>query len=480
MTVPRITLLLAAATPVSLSASAESNPFPDPISVGDIAVPIRDYARVARGSRLNLLAPDPTGRLFAVAQQGELFRIEPGDAPSPVYFDIREQPGVQLQREGGDEGFQSFAFHPEFATAGAAGFGRFYTAHSESNNARTADFLPRSVPAPSDEFVPFDTVLTEWSTPDPFAGTFAGTSREVMRIKQPVRSHNGGQQAFNTNARAGAADFGQLYFSLGDGGVGGDPQELAQDLGFVHGSILRIDPLGRDAANGRYGIPADNPFAADDDGALDEIWAYGFRNPQRIGFDPANGNLFVADIGETRVEEIDLAVAGGNYGWNAREGSLPHNGGADSADFIDPIAEYDHTDSFALPGNGNFRAITVGTVVRNASLPGLDGRLLLGDFPSGYVFTLDADGELPDGGQDPLTELLFLNEAGETKRLIDLINDGGSRTTRADLRFGHGIDGEIFVLNKVDGVIRQLVPEPATAGLLLFAGIGALLRRRRG
>ena len=474
MHTPRLPALLAAAVAAPAlapgSASAQFDPFPDRIAVGDTPVPIRDFARVEPGARLNLLAPDPTGRLFANAQQGELYRVVPGADRSPVYFNLAEQPGVQLQRSSGERGFQSFAFHPEFATAGAAGFGRFYTVHSDADTAAAVDFAPRSGNA-------FHSVLTEWTTPAPLADTFTGTSRELFRVQQPFGNHNAGQLSFNPGAGPGDADFGNLYLGLGDGGSSGDPQGLAQDLSRIHGSILRIDPLGSNSANGRYGIPAQNPFAAADDGALDEIWAYGLRNPQRFSFDPVTDNVFIADIGQNNIEELNAGVAGGNYGWANREGSFPFNGRADDPSFIDPIAEYDHTDPFVLSGNNGGRAITVGTVVRDPSILGLDGKLLVGDFPSGSVFTLDADGELPSGGQDPLTELLFVSEAGETVRLIDLIRGEGFDTGRADLRFGYGADGEVFVLNKRDGVIRQLVPEPSAA-VLLLAGAGVLLRRR--
>ncbi|BAM04599.1 PQQ-dependent sugar dehydrogenase [Phycisphaera mikurensis] len=478
----RLPALLAVAAAGSLPPAAPvaaqtNNPFPDPIPVG-IGVPIVDYARVATGARLNLLAPDPLGRLFANDQRGDLYRVVPGAAASPVYLDLAAQPGIDLRTSSGEQGFQSFAFHPEFATAGAAGFGRFYTVHSDDDRSPTPDFVPNSGNA-------FHSVLLEWTAADPLADTFSGTSRELMRIRQPFGNHNAGQLSFNPEATAGDADFGKLYLGLGDGGSGGDPQDLAQDRDNVFGSILRIDPLGTNAANGKYGIPADNPFVGEAD-VKDEIFAYGLRNPQRFSFDAVTGNAFIADIGQGAVEEINLLRAGGNYGWNEREGSfvfLNNSGVGGSARgdglYDDPIAEYDHQGAFVL-AERNGEAVTVGPVVRDPSIPGLAGRLLLGDFPSGSIFYLDASGTLPDGGQAPLQELLLVNEAGETKRLIDLINDAGvPATQRADLRFGYGADGEVFVLNKRDGVIRQLVPEPSTAAAIGTLGLLMASRRRR-
>lgn len=160
-----------------------------------------------------------------------------------------------------------------------------------------------------------------------------------------------------------------LYISLGDGGAAGDqgvghvPGGNGQEPGNILSTIIRIDPDGDDSANGQYGIPDDNPFVGTS--GLDEIFAYGFRNPFRFSFDARTGEMYIADVGQNDIEEIDLGVAGGNYGWNIKEGSFcfDPNGadpgfvfecGADDVpeevELIDPIAEYDHDEGIAVVG----------------------------------------------------------------------------------------------------------------------------------
>src|SRR5205085_1837793 len=140
---------------------------------------------------------------------------------------------------------------------------------------------------------------------------------------QPFANHNAGLAAFNPLAMPGSADFGLMYIGVADGGSGGDPLNNAQNLSSIFGKIIRIDPLGRNSANGKYGIPAANAFQRDNDPkTLGEIYAYGVRNPQRFGWDPKNGNLFLADIGQNIVEEISLVTQGANLGWNKWEASF--------------------------------------------------------------------------------------------------------------------------------------------------------------
>ena len=271
--------------------------------------------------------------------------------------------------------------------------------------------------------------------------------------------------AFNTLARPGAPDFGLLYVGVADGGSGGDPLNLAQNLGSIFGKVLRIDPLGTNSKNGKYGIPARNPFVGQQ-GALGEIYALGVRNPQRFGWDPRNGNMFLADIGQDIVEELSMVPMGGNLGWNKWEGSF----GFISRQAVDlnkrrsdpavtyPVAEYGQLDPLLQAQS----AVTGVHVYRNNAIPQLTNLLLFGDFPSGEIFYLQAD-KLPSGGQDGIRRIL-LTEGGEAKTFLKVIQEKNAKqgkmpTTRADLRFGVGPDGQVLLLNKHDGTIRLLVPD---------------------
>jgi glucose/arabinose dehydrogenase len=286
-----------------------------------------------------------------------------------------------------------------------------------------------------------------------------------MRFEQPFGNHNGGQVSYNPRAAPSSPEFGLLYIGSADGGSGGDPINLGQNLSSAFGKVLRIDPLGTNSTNGKYGIPKDNPFVGDNDpNTLGEIYALGVRNPQRFAWDSRNGNMFVADIGQNIVEEVSQITKGGNLGWNTWEGSYGfisrqavrlENPRADPK-MTFPIVEYGQVDPLLQPQS----AVTMGAVYRRKEIPQLSNLLIFGDNPSGEVFYVSAD-KLPSGGQDAIRRILF-NDKGEAKTLLQLIQDnnvaqGKPASTRADLRFGEGPNGEIFILSKRDGVIRQIV-----------------------
>ncbi len=458
-----------------------------PLATAQLTVGIENYAVIpdtGAAARMSVLTTDPVGRLFVNDQNGPLYTVDRATRAVTPYLSLANDaayPSLDL-RSGGEPGFQSFAFHPDFYNAGAAGFGRFYTMHSSDNTAPTPDFDPGGNTV-------FHSVLLEWNTDDPGAATFQAANaaqpfREVARFKQPFGNHNAGLVAFNTSVGAGDPDRNNLYVALGDGGSANDPQNNGQDTRNPYGAILRIDPTGSNSGNGQYGLVADNAFAADGDAAtIPEIYSYGLRNPQRFGWDDATGDLYIADIGQNRFEEINLAANGGNFGWRLREGEIPTPGvgGPRPPGAIDPVAAYPHDGFVTDPTVPSNYAVTLGEVARGTGIPGLDGNLLLGDFPNGVIYTLNVDSDPLDGGSDGLSELLLVTEAGERVRLIDLIRDatGNSGQNRADLRFSLGTEGEVFVLNKHDNVIRRLVaiPEPATATLLF--GTALLLAHRR-
>ena len=223
-----------------------------------------------------------------------------------------------------------------------------------------------------------------------------GAPRELIRVEQPYGNHNGGQIAFNPLAALDDADFGLLYVGSADGGSGGDPLDLAQDLNSVFGKILRIDPLGSGSGNGQYGIPAGNPFVRDGNaGTRGEVYAFGVRNPQRFGWDKKNGNMFVADIGQNNIEEVSLVEPGANLGWNAWEGSFRFISSREislvdprsESGLIYPFVEYDHK----APLLQSSVAVTGVVVYRDNALSQLTNLLLFGDLPSGEIMYAHAD-----------------------------------------------------------------------------------------
>jgi glucose/arabinose dehydrogenase len=379
------------------------------------------------------------------------------------YVDINDSTwGVLVDSRGRERGFQSFAFHPQFAERGTPGFGKFYTWTDSRRLDVTPDFRPAGGTATH------HTVLHEWTARDPMARTYDGTApREMLRVEQPFTNHNGGMIGFNPVARPGTPEFGLLYVGIADGGSGGDPLNMAQNLGSALGKIIRIDPIGRNSSNGKYGIPQSNPFAAGRRaGALPEIYAYGVRNPQRFGWDPANGNMFFVDIGQNIVEKVSLVPAGANLGWNAWEGSFRYigRGGVDTAGMRSdpsvtyPVVEYAHGDPL-LQGQA---AVSGVYVIRDNAIPPLRNRVIFSDFPSGEFFYFDAD-NLPRGGNRDFHRVLLRASGGEPATVLQIIrqkqsSEGKPVSSRADLRFGMGADGRVFLLNKADGIIRVLVP----------------------
>jgi glucose/arabinose dehydrogenase len=452
-----------------ITAQTTNQPFPSPIDAESniITVDVIEFATVpdigGAPARIMLLVTEPgTRRMFVNDMTGPLYSVSYDGRTVAEYINIDDPRwGVAVQSSGRERGFQSFAFHPDFGRQGSPGYGRFYTWTDTENNHARADFVPGGGTNTH------HTVLLEWSARDAAAPAYdGGPPREILRFEQPFANHNAGHLAFHSTATSGDAEYGLLYIGVADGGSGGDPLSLAQNPASAFGKILRIDPLATNSRNGQYGIPARNPYAGVmDSSRLGEIYALGMRNPQRFGWDPANGTMYMADIGQNIVEELSIVTPGANLGWNVWEGSFRFvsREGVDASNprgdpaFVYPVAEYAHGDPLILQ-----RAAATGVhVYRSDAIPQLRNRVLFGDFPSGEIFHFDADNP-PNGGNRGFHRVL-LRRNGEAKTFLQLIQEknreqGRELASRADLRFGAGPDGQVLLLNKADGTIRLLVP----------------------
>jgi hypothetical protein len=453
--------------PAPLPPGQTTDPFPAPIAAteGVIRVGVREFASVPdidgiAARMMNLVNETGTRRLFVNDMRGPLYSVSYDGKAVSLYLDINDPKwGVKVQSMGRERGFQSFTFHPQFGQTGTRGSGKFYTYTDTSNQTPSADFTT-SNPATT-----HDTVLLEWAAKTPGAATYDGDApRELFRLRQPFANHNAGHMAFDPLAAPGSPEFGLLYIGVADGGSGGDPMRLSQNLGSAFGKIFCIDPLGTTSANQKYGIPASNPFVKTA-GVLPEIYAYGVRNPQRFAWDSRNRNMFLADIGQNIVEEISLVTPGANLGWNDWEGSFRFIGRQAVSEekprsdpkVTYPIVEWGQIDPLLQPN-----AAASGLVVyRGAQIPQLANLVIFTDMPSGEIFYVNAD-KLPAGGQDPIRRIL-VNSNGSAKTMLAVIQgknqaQGKPPATRSDLRLSLGPDNQVFLLNKGDGTIRVLTP----------------------
>ncbi|MEX2526530.1 MAG: PQQ-dependent sugar dehydrogenase [Gemmatimonadota bacterium] len=463
-----ILLFLAVAVPSLTKAQVSGDPFPAPIPATDgaIRVGFENFAVIpdvdgAAPRVMHLEAVPGTNRIFVLDMQGPIYHMGHDGSGVTRYLDVDDPRwGVQVEATGRERGVQSFAFHPQFAQAGTPGYGRFYIWTDSRNLDPAPDYRPE------EGGDTHDTVLLEFTAGNPSATAYdGGAPRELLRKRQPYGNHNGGQLAFNPLAGPGDEDFGRLYIGSADGGSGGDPLNLAQDLSSIFGKLLLIDPLASDGPTGEYGIPAGNPYAGDDNpNTLGEIYAVGLRNPQRFAWDPANGNLFVSDIGQNTIEEINLVRRGDNLGWNVWEGSHPYvsRDGVETSRFqsdpamVYPVAEYDHVDPILQPRS----AVSGAVVYRGTEVPQLNGRVLWGELVSGEIFHFSAD-NLPSGGGDSVRRVLF-RDGGQDRTLLELIQgvnveQGREPAGRTDMRMSLGPDDEVLVFNKYDGIVRKLV-----------------------
>ncbi len=418
------------------------DPIPAPIVEGSVQVQLQTVASGLTAPLWGTAVSDQChGGLFVVDQVGILWHITLPSGAKSVFLDVSDRL-VPLGAFGpgsfDERGFLGAAFHPNYAHNGL-----LYTYTSQPVDGPT-DFSTM----PAGETANHQAVITEWQVPNPCHGVAdPNSARELLRIDEPQFNHDGGAVNFGHD--------GMLYVSLGDGGgrddegVGHGTEGNGQDPTTILGTIIRIDPAGSSSANGQYGIPADNPFVGHAD-HVEEIYAYGFRNPYRFSFDMLTGDLYAADVGQGDLEEVDVVSAGGNYGWNIKEGSFCFDpNGADPGfvfhcdaphpNLIDPIAEYDHDEGVAIVG---------GFVYRGHRIGALQGHYVFGEFAQtfsndGRLFYLDAS-----------HEILEFQIAGQE-------NLGASL-----LGFGQDTQGEIYVLANSTGtpfgdtgVVMRIVPD---------------------
>lgn len=325
-------------------------------------------------------AGDGTNRLFIVEQQGRVRIVRNGVLSPTPFLDITGQ-----VTSGGEQGLLGLAFPPGFAARGS-----FYVNYTDTTGVG-------------------NTVIARFPlSADPDRADPSGESR-LLTITQPFTNHNGGQLAFGPD--------GHLYIASGDGGSGGDPLGNGQNTASLLGKILRIDVLSGTAP---YAIPAGNPFG-------NEVWSYGLRNPWRFSFDRLTGDIYVADVGQNEVEEVNFVAAGSgagvNYGWNIMEGDQCFADPAcSSAGLTLPVAQYLHVD-------GNC-AVTGGYVYRGSN-PALRGVYFYGDFCSGRIWGLVRNGT-----------------SWENRVLLD--------TTLSISAFGEDESGELYLVDHTGGELYRI------------------------
>ncbi len=368
-------------------------------------------------------AGDGSGRMFVVEQAGviRVFEADEEASASSVFLDISEH----VSRRGNEEGLLGLAFHPEFAQNGEF-FVHFSSARDADDKGVARNAISR-----------FKVSQASSDVADP-------SSEEVLLLqRQPYRNHNGGMIAFGPD--------GMLYASFGDGGAANDPEGNGQKLTSMLGGIIRIDVDAKDDGL-RYSVPRDNPFV-DVDGARPELWAIGLRNVWRFSFDRATGELFAGEVGQNEIEEVDIIVRGGNYGWNRFEADELFAKKTDLivGEHIAPIATYPHSEGLSITG---------GYVYRGAAQAPLVGLYLFADYVSGNLWA--TRGDVASGYETQLVR----------------------RTGRSISSFGEDDDGELFALSFDGGIYRVVASDEPEAHLadwprlLSETGLYGDMRRR--
>ncbi len=476
MVAPRYALLA-----LSLSLALSTNSFAQLRGSAPIAhwsFELEDVVQVrssaGQAPRLEYLIGGPdNGLAYVIDQRGPIYSFDPAEAnpTTTTFLDLRTAVGSLTT--GNESGVRGMAFHPDFNDDTKDGFRKLYVAFSRTSGS-TAVGNPVIFDSPGN--TNHYTVLGEW---DVNANGTVDTSsyRELMRVEQPFGNHNSGHIGFNPTANPGDADYGKLFMAVGDGGSGNGPFDLSLDIDatpapYPHGKILRIDPIA--TATEPYTVPNDNPFA-NVANRVEETWAYGLRNPHKFEWDSVTGEMYISDIGQGSIEEISIGRSEANFGWNDREGTFSFSNGSVSAlpgnhatdAFTYPVAQYDHSGTNGISGSS---AVVGGTVYRGTKVPELTGMYLFADFATnpGPIFAVDVDdlierddfsdlSNLSGGRLSPFVEV-EIRDDGNDKDLRQFLRDANNNQSisRTDLRWGLGPDGEIYVLNKRDGMVRRI------------------------
>ena len=372
----------------SATATATRAAAPDaPPAPGEVRL-VEAFGGLAFGRPVELavypVGPEPGSSLFVAEQDGRVVVLRDvlgGGMPGgeELLLDI----SGQVARGGEEEGLLSVAVDPLFTANGHLWV--YYSATGVPRSTRLSRFTVDLAADPGSELV-------------------------IIEVEQPFPNHNGGAIRFGPD--------GMLYLGFGDGGSGGDPMAHAQNVATLLGSVIRIDVREASAA-APYAIPADNPFAGVG-GAREEIWAFGLRNPWRMAFDREGGALWLGDVGQGAVEEIDVIERGANYGWNRLEGSRCFDppSGCNAAGTVPPVAEYGHDLGCSVTG---------GVVYRGGEVPSLAGSYLFADFCSARVWALPVAG----------------GEAVEV-----------ARSPRGVVSFGVDLRGEVYLLTFAGPILR--------------------------
>lgn len=461
---------------------------------------VRRFATIPSNSngsaaRMNAMAFAPgvegvfvlnAGEFGDATSAGPVYHISPNGTSVTEVLDVAD--AYTLPRGTSHDrlqaGVRGLAFHPDFKSAGTTGYGKVYTSQlvTRPNDTSGLFYL-----GSSQSNTARDGLVVEWSATFDSVGNFTGidssSAREVFRVAHPTAGHPIKQLAFNNHAKFGDEDYGLLYIAHGDA----DDTELlgtGQDGTDALGKLLRVNPLDPDGSGAfSYSVPATNPYLGDLS-ILDEIYALGFRNPHNFSFTKdgqGDTSIFVADIGHGSVEEVNLvhitnrAGQSGNYGWGNREGTfvrdsltnvndLPPDDG-NLNDFIYPVAQYGHS-----PTN-EAHAIAGGYAIQNGSE--LDGYYFFGDFTDDrpmMAFSLtDAFGATIVGNPDTLNpaEILTVDVSFDVDNdpltpsvpfanFLEILRVEDASISRTDVRFGQGPDGEIYLMNKRNGLVYQV------------------------